>query len=632
MDRILRFPLGDSFCTNGRIGFVLEFNEEQKQAIAWYEGPLLVLGTPGSGKTTVILHRVKRLVKEHGVIPRQILVITFTRAAAESMQRRYEAMDEVSGGVRFSTFHAFFYWIIRTAYKLPQEAVLREDERLAMVRSILSGISPEYGNNEETLQSVLRQMDLLTNDMIRPEDYYSTDLPAEEFRLLLRRFREQKQRQNRLDFNDMMEMCYELLNERRDILERIREMYPFILVDEYQDTNRIQYEILKLLVHPRDNFFAVGDDDQSIYGFRGARPEIMLSFQKEFPQGRRIALSVNYRCPAYITDTGARLIRHNKHRYEKALTADKQGKPGDRVEIRAPKTDREEHREILTAIRSAVKRGVPYDEIAVLFRTNRDPRGIGFLLRDHQIPYEMKDRLPNLFTHMAVLPVMDYLHFAAGEQDRGRFLRIMNKPVRYIKRDLLTEDPVDLVKLTARVRGQGYLEKNLQSLRAHLRRIRTLPPAAAISYIRKVVRYETWLLEEAENRSLDREELLDMLDELQSMAEPYQTAEEFFEYAEAYQELLREENRKREHRESGQKGVQLMTLHSAKGLEFEEVHILDCVEDTIPHKKAKTEAALEEERRMFYVGITRASEKLTIYAPKMIGRRATRPSQFLKEL
>ena len=227
---------------------------------------------------------------------------------------------------------------------------------------------------------------------------------------------------------------------------------------------------------------------------------------------------------------------------------------------------------------------------------------------------------------------MDYLHFAAGEMDRGRFLRIMNKPVRYIKRDLLTEDPVDLVKLTAKVRGQAYLEKNLQSLRAHLRRIRTLPPAAAINYIRKVVRYEAWLLEEAENRSLDRDELLDRLDELQSMAEPYQTAGEFFEYAEAYQELLREENRKREHREPGQKGVQLMTLHSAKGLEFEEVHILDCVEETIPHKKANTEAALEEERRMFYVGITRASERLTIYAPKMIGRRAARPSPFLEEL
>ena len=610
----------------------MDFNKEQQQAIEWFEGPLLVLGTPGSGKTTVILHRVKQLVRDHGVIPRQILVITFTKAAASSMQRRYEAMEGVSGGVRFSTFHAFFYWIIRTAYKLPADAVLREEERIGMIRSILTDISPEYGNNEEVLQSVLRQMDLLTNDMIRPEDYYSTDLPADEFRLLLRRFRERKKRENRLDFNDMMEMCYELLKERKDILERIREMYPFVLVDEYQDTNRIQYEILKLLVHPRDNIFAVGDDDQSIYGFRGARPEIMLSFGKEFPQGKRITLSVNYRCPAFITDTGARLIRHNRHRYEKSLRSDKTGKPGDRVQIRLPGNEREEHMTILNEIRKAVKRGVPYEEIAILFRTNRDPRGIGFLLRDNQIPYEMKDRLPNIFTHFAVSPVMDYLHFAMGERDRARFLRIMNKPVRYIRRDLLTEDPVDLLRLTAKAKGQAYLEKNLQTLREHLRRIRNLPPAAAISYIRKTVRYEHWLQEEAENRSLDMDELTDMLDELQSMAEPYQTMTDFFLYEEAYQELLREENHKRENRESAIKGVQLMTLHSAKGLEFREVHILNCVEDSIPHKKAKTEAAMEEERRMFYVGITRASEKLTLYAPKMIGRKAVRPSAFLKEL
>ena len=611
----------------------MTFNEEQIQAIEWFRGPLLVLGTPGSGKTTVILQRVNRLVTVHGVIPRQILVITFTKAAARSMQQRYEAMDQASGGVRVSTFHAFFYWIIRTAYKLPAEAVLGEDERTAMIRKLLSEISPEYGNSEEVLQSVLHQMDLITNDMIRPEDYYSTDLPAEEFRLLIRRFRERKKRLGRLDFNDMLEMCYRLLTERKDILERIREMYPFIMVDEYQDTNRIQYEILKLLVHPRDNFFAVGDDDQSIYGFRGARPEIMLSFDREFPQGKRIALSVNYRCPDFITDTGARLIRHNKSRYEKALRAKKKGRPGERVIFREPANDREEHKEILSSILKAHERGVPYEEIAVLFRTNRDPRGIGFLLREYQIPYVMRDRIPDIFSHMAAEPVMDYLHFAAGEQERGRFLRIMNKPVRYIRRDLLTEDPVDLVKMTARVRGTAYLEKNLQNLREHLRRIRTLPPAAAIDYIRKVVRYEAWLMEEADRRSLDRGEILDTLDELRSMAEPYDHLEDFFEYADAYRELLKEENRKRESQREGiRPGVQLMTLHSAKGLEFREVHILDCVEDVIPHKKARTEAAVEEERRMFYVGITRASERLTIHAPKMIGRRAVHPSPFLKEI
>lgn len=610
----------------------MTFNEEQQKAIKWYTGPLLVLGTPGSGKTTVILNRVLELVVNRGVIPRQILVITYTKAAALSMQQRYEAMEHASGGVRFSTFHAFFYWIIRTAYKLPADCVLREEERYQWIRSILGSMAPEYGNNEEILASVIRQLDILTNDMIELSDYYSTDLPAEEFRMLVRKFREKKKAAKKIDFNDMMQMCYDLLRERFDILERIRDMYPFIMVDEYQDTNRIQYEILKLLVHPRDNLFAVGDDDQSIYGFRGARPDIMLSFRKEFPEGEMIALSVNYRCPGEVTGMGARLIRNNHRRYAKELRSSRGDTGGDTVRILTPKDDREEYHRVVTAIREAVRRGIPYEEMAVLFRTNRDPRRLSFLLRDAAVPYELKDTIPNIFQHMAVTPVMDYLRFAAGENTRSVFLRIMNKPVRYIRRDLLTEDPVDLVKLTARVRGQGYLEQKVQKLREDIRRLKTLPPAAAILFIRKAMGYDAWLKEEAKNRSLDVEEMMDNLEELQSMAEPYNTQKEFFAYAEAYQELLKEENHKREDRSTVKRGVQLMTLHSAKGLEFREVHIIDCVDGSIPHKKSKSPAAMEEERRMFYVGITRASEKLTIYAPKMIGKRAVKPSPFLKEL
>jgi len=610
----------------------MTFNEEQKYAIEWFRGPLLVLGTPGSGKTTVILHRVRELVVRYGVIPREILVITFTKAAAQSMQQRYEAMEHASGGVRFSTFHSFYYWIIRTAYKLPADSVLSEEERYQWIRGILTKISPEYGSNDEILTSVLRQIDALTNDMIDLSDYYSTDLPAEEFRELVRQFQARKKAAKKLDFNDMMQMCYDLLCKRKDILERIRDMYPFVMVDEYQDTNRIQYEILKLIVHPRDNFFAVGDDDQSIYGFRGARPDIMLSFGKEFPEGERITLSVNYRCPGAVTSLGDTLIRNNRRRYAKTLSSAKGDSGKDTVLIRTPKNDREEYGMIRDSIRDAVRKGIPYEEIAVLFRTNRDPRRLSFYLRDAAIPYRLRDVLPNLFNHPAVTPVMDYLAFAAGDYTRSRFLRIMNKPVRYIRREMLSSEHVDLIRLTASVKGQAYLEKNLQKLRADLQRLRTLPPAAAINYIRKGMRYESWLLEEAERRALDAEEQLDMLDELQSMAEPYQNTAEFFQYAEAYQELLKEENRKNDPKNAETRGVQLMTLHSAKGLEFREVHIMDCVEGSIPHKRSKTPAAIEEERRMFYVGITRASERLFLYAPKMIGKKAARQSPFLTEL
>ena len=612
----------------GRIT-TLNFSKDQKEAIAWHDGPLLVLGTPGSGKTTVILHRINHLITKYGVIPRQILVITFTRAAALSMEKRYQEMGQGSGGVRFSTFHAFFYWVVRTAYKLPQDAVLSEEEKRQWVKTILIRLSPEYGNNEELLSSVLRQLDRIANDMVELENYFSRDMPAEEFRRLYEELQDRKKREKKLDFNDMQKMCYELLTERKDILGRIREMYPYILVDEYQDTNRIQYEILKLIAHPADNLFAVGDDDQSIYGFRGAKPEIMLGFQKEFPGARVITLGINFRCPSIVTDTSARLIGNNRKRYSKTLCAARKTTEEEWVRIYRVQDEKRENHIIADRIRKAHREGVPYEEIAVLYRTNETPRRLAILLRNQGIPYTMRDTLPNIFRHMAVAPVMDYLYFAIGDRSRARFLRIMNKPVRYIRRDMLKKDPVDLIALTREAKGEHYLEKNLNTLRDDLRRIKSLPPAAAIHYILNAMRLEACLKELFEERNVDADDIPDRLEELIGMAEPYRTIAEFLQFAEAYEQLLQDEQKT-----SGRKqeGVQLMTLHSAKGLEFQEVHIIECIEGVIPHKKANTPAGREEERRMFYVGMTRAIHRLNLYVPAMLGQKAVRPSPFIDEI
>ena len=612
----------------------MDFNEEQKKAIRWNKGPLLVLGTPGSGKTTVILNRINHLVNVCKVIPRQILVITFTRAAAVSMEQRYTELDRKSGGVRFSTFHAFFFWIVRTAYKLPVDSVLQEDLRYQWIRGILTRISPEYGNNDETIASVLQQLDRISNDMVEIDDYYSRDLPAEEFCRLYREFQEKKRKEDKIDFDDMQKMCYELLRERPDILDRIRELYPYILVDEYQDTNRIQYEILKLLAHPKDNLFAVGDDDQSIYGFRGARPEIMLGFQQEFPGAKTITLEINYRCPAVVTDTSARLIGNNVHRYSKSLRAARKTAADEWVNVVKVKDDQEENRRILQRIDEARKQGIAYSDMAILYRTNENPRRLSVLLRSKGVPYTMRDAIPNIFRHMAISPIMDYLAYANGDHGRNRFLRIMNKPVRYIRRDMLKQEQVDLDQLIRASAGQVYLQRNIQELKQDIRRLRTLPPAAGINYIRKAMEYEECILNLAEERNMDREEILGQMDELMSMAEPYQTIQEFLTFAEAYEELLKEENYKRSGRGASEeeRGVQLMTMHSAKGLEFQEVHILDCVDGVIPHKKSKAPASVEEERRLFYVGMTRAIHRLYLYVPAMIGQKAVKPSPFIGEI
>lgn len=609
------------------------FNVEQSEAISWGQGPLLVLGTPGSGKTTVITYRILNLIEKHKVRPESILVITFTRAAADSMRERFvKISDDKYKNVRFSTFHSFFYWIVRTAYGFKDGAVITEDEKYNIIRKIINKINIEYNNNEEILKSAVRQLGLISCDMIDIEDYYSKDMPAGDFKNLYYIYKDYKKKTNRLDFDDMSTLCLSLLKERKDILAQIQKLYPYIMVDEFQDTNLIQYEILKLLVHPKDNIFAVGDDDQSIYGFRGARPDIMLSFGKEFKNSKVLSLSLNYRCPEIITKKSSSLIANNQKRYKKRLVSAR--KDQGRVTVFHPKDMKTEADMVIDRIRLSISEGTDPSEIAVLYRTNVDPRKLIFKLREFNIPFVVKDLMLDIFNHFAVQPILDYIRFSLGDDRRDLFLRFMNKPVRYISRSMLSSDNVNLDDLIyeANENEKDYLVTNLKILKYSLKRIERLDPFAAINYIRKAMEYDDYILDFCEKRNMDKDEVMDVLNEFQSMAEGMESFSEFFDFIDEYRKVLEMEREKKKNRHESFEGVKLMTMHSSKGLEFKEVHIIDCVEGSIPHKKSKTELLMEEERRMFYVAVTRSSDKLYIYCPKIIGNSAKEVSRFVKEL
>ena len=299
----------------------MAFTEEQIKAIEFFDGPAMVLGTPGSGKTTVIINRVNNLIYEYNVKPENILVITFTRAAAESMEERFlELTGLKETKVRFGTFHSFFYWVVRTAYgSSAQLSVLDENKKRAVIKDILKSLNTEEYNSDETIRGILSDLGNMACNMIDIEYYHSKNMSDELFYRIYHEYEEYKKKNGFLDFDDMVSQCYNLLKDRQDILEAIRNLYPYILVDEYQDTNRVQYEILKLLAHPRDNLYVVGDDDQSIYGFRGARPDIMKLFEKEFPGAKIIGLSYNFRCPEEIVDFSTKIISKNEGRFEKTL-------------------------------------------------------------------------------------------------------------------------------------------------------------------------------------------------------------------------------------------------------------------------------------------------------------------------
>lgn len=605
----------------------MAFTEEQIKAIEFFDGPAMVLGTPGSGKTTVIINRVNNLIYEYNVKPENILVITFTRAAAESMEERFLELTGLNETkVRFGTFHSFFYWVVRTAYgSSAQLSVLDENKKRAVIKDILKSLNTEEYNSDETIRGILSDLGNMACNMIDIEYYHSKNMSDELFYRIYHEYEEYKKKNGFLDFDDMVSQCYNLLKDRQDILEAIRNLYPYILVDEYQDTNRVQYEILKLLAHPRDNLYVVGDDDQSIYGFRGARPDIMKLFEKEFPGAKIIGLSYNFRCPEEIVDFSTKIISKNEGRFEKSLKSNVSKK--GTVSICKVPDIKSENTELVKKIKSDREAGIRYSDMAILYRTNAQPRSLIYKLRQEGIPYSIKDVIPDIATNPYIKPIIQYIRYARGDHSREVFLSFMNKPVRYISRELLYDKTIEIenLKRIAKSNSKDYLIDRLDRLMNELRTILMLSPFGAVNYIRKAMDYDSYLVKTLDENGINKDEVFSILEDFQDSLAGMSGFDEMFEMLDKPEELFVSTEK------TGDR-VDLMTLHSAKGLEYKSVHIIDCVEGTIPYKKSKSAPELEEERRLLYVGVTRSGEKLTLYVPGKIGEKEVKVSEFIENI
>lgn len=278
-----------------------QFNEGQLAAINHFTGPCLTLAGPGSGKTLVITQRTKTLIEKYEVNPSKILVVTFTKAAATEMKARFlKLMGQRSTPVTFGTFHAVFFTILKYAYHYTAENILREEQKFVIMRDMVRKFHLDYEDENEYVGLLLGEISMVKNGQLEIEHYYSGNCPEETFRRIYRQYQEMLRRHKLIDFDDMLVYTYELFRERKDILALWQERFHFILVDEYQDVSRLQYEIVKMLAGTRQNLFAVGDDDQSIYRFRGAAPKVMQAFARDYPRAAHIVLEVNYRCAADI--------------------------------------------------------------------------------------------------------------------------------------------------------------------------------------------------------------------------------------------------------------------------------------------------------------------------------------------
>ena len=586
----------------------------------------MVLAGPGSGKTSVIVERTAYMTGEGKIPSSSVLVVTFSRAAAVEMKERFlKFTGQSSTQVTFGTFHGVFYGILKQAYNLTSANILSEEEKNGILRELALNFGGELASEGDFTEEIAKEISMVKGNRISLEHYYSSCCPDEVFRQIYGAYGNMLRERRKLDFDDMLLSCYELFDKRKDILRAWQQKFRYILVDEFQDINQLQYDIVRLLAEPENNLFIVGDDDQSIYHFRGARPEIMLNFTKDYPGAEKVVLDVNYRCSKRILDSAMKVIGRNKTRFQKELsTPNPEGEPVRLCEYANP---REEYLSVTAELRKRLEQGENLENTAVLLRTNQEAEGLIAAFMERQIPFTMKEKLPNLFQHWICRNLLAYMRFAQGERSRKLFLEIMNRPNRYISRDAVVSGrEISFEQLRDFYKDKDWMCDRLTTMETHLRILKGLPPYAAINFIRKGMGYEEYLQEYALYRKIKPEELGEILDRLSESAKGMNTLKEWEEYIEDYTRKLEEQAGKQK-----KEGVQILTLHGAKGLEFDRVYILNVNEGSIPYRKAVLAPAVEEERRLFYVGMTRARKFLTLCYVKKQYEKEREPSRFLKE-
>ena len=597
----------------------------QQEAICFGAGTMLVLAGPGSGKTAVITQRIRYLVEERHITPSDILTITFTKAAALEMKQRACQICRGAENAVFGTFHSVFFQIIRSSSKFQNYSIMTEQQKLQILRPLLKGKKLDCVQMSSFCEQFLSDLSFYKNTGREREEKAGQN-QAEQMQLHeLRQAYEQCCRKRwLLDFDDILIYCYRLLTEDSGLRDRWENRFRYILIDEFQDINDVQYQIIKLLSANYENLFVVGDDDQAIYSFRGADPSYMHRFLEDYPNSRQVKLNINYRCGDRILALAARSIAHNKYRFEKEIKA---GNSGENRVIATCFQNRAEELSFLTEeIMTHRNEGLT----AILVRTNRMAEQVSEACFRRQIPYQMREKKQDFYAQKCVVEVLSVIRFVAEGRNRSDFMAFMNKPVRYINREMLQKETVDLWALLEEYREDPEQYRIIQKLQQDLAMVEMLDPFGAISYIRKVMQYDC-CLSPGETGEKEKE----ILDELLERCREFHSHTAFLAHIAAYRSKLEQEsNRKQPEADQGsakRNPVQIMTYHGSKGLEFDTVFLPFLNSGDVPHGRNLSTMELEEERRLFYVAVTRAKKSLYLSSEGMV-QGENRQSVFWAEL
>lgn len=617
----------------------------QQEAICFGEGTMLVLAGPGSGKTAVITQRIRYLVEERHITPSDILTITFTKAAALEMKQRACQICRGAENAVFGTFHSVFFQIIRSSSKFQNYSIMTEQQKLQILRPLLKGKKLDCVQMSSFCEQFLSDLSFYKNTG-REREEKAVQKQAVQKQAEQKQTVQEKAGQNQaeqmqlhelrqayeqccrkrwlLDFDDILIYCYRLLTEDSGLRDRWKNRFRYILIDEFQDINDVQYQIIKLLSANYENLFVVGDDDQAIYSFRGADPSYMHRFLEDYPKSRQVKLNINYRCGDRILALAARSIAHNKYRFEKEIKA---GNSGENRVIATCFQNRAEELSFLTEeIMTHRNEGLT----AILVRTNRMAEQVSEACFRRQIPYQMREKKQDFYAQKCVVEVLSVIRFVAEGRNRSDFMAFMNKPVRYINREMLQKETVDLWALLEEYREDPEQYRIIQKLQQDLAMVEMLDPFGAISYIRKVMQYDCCL-----NPGETGEKEKEILDELLERCREFHSHTAFLSHIAAYRSKLEQEsNRKQPEADQGnakQNPVRIMTYHGSKGLEFDTVFLPFLNSGDVPHGRNLSSMELEEERRLFYVAVTRAKKTLYLSCEGMV-QGENRQSVFWAEL
>ena len=656
-----------------------DLNPRQRAAVRYIDGPLLVLAGAGSGKTRVITQKIAYLIRECGFGPRHIAAVTFTNKAAREMKARVGQLLKGgdSRGLRVSTFHTLGLDIIRQELKLlgykPGFSIYDNQDSVALLKELMHRAFGDDGNQGERM---LWRISRWKNAFVTPEGALQeaqggggdADVQAQTAARLYAEYNHHLKTYNAVDFDDLIMLPVLLFREQPEVLERWQNRLRYLLVDEYQDTNTTQYQLVRLLVGARGALTVVGDDDQSIYAWRGAQPENLSLLADDYPGLKVIKLEQNYRSMGRILKVANQLIGNNPHVFDKALWSELGY--GDPIRVLRAATDEDEAEKVVTRLRHhKFTKGGRYSDYAILYRGNHQSRLFERALRENDIPYHLSGGT-SFFAYSEVKDIMAYLRLLVNPDDDNAFLRIVNTPRREI-------GPATIEKLAAYARERAVslfeasfelgLEQHLNGrplarLREFTDWVNRLAERAAggevmatVHDVIRDIRYEAWLADNArDDKAAARrmENVLELVAWMERMGGREDEAESGAGAAlngvgqeaggpdlaarVAKLTLMDVLERQEEEDKESREGVHLMTLHAAKGLEFPHVFMVGMEEELLPHRTAMAEDTIEEERRLCYVGITRAQRTLTF---SLVSRRRRygetidcEPSRFLDEL